>query len=301
MKVTISRKYFLPDIPSASGVEVFDNTIYIIGDDSCWLYVLNAHAQLINKVSLFTSSGLLDGRIPKINKPDFEALTYLRAEGNNYLLTVGSGAKSPERDNGYLIELASNTITHLPLTGLYNQLRQIPEVAGTGKLNIEGIAANDAYVLLVQRGNVTGNNVLISYPAEELYQYLLQKSAYLPVPIIQQYTLPTLAGLQSGFSGITFIPNTSTLFFTASVEGTTNEIDDGEITGSYVGLIDCSNNTIKSKLIDYEGTIYLGKIESIAVQMFDGSETIRAVAVTDSDKGGSELLFLQIQLNQLTT
>jgi hypothetical protein len=278
-------------------VEVLDNTIYIIGDDSSWLYLLDSKGQFINKLPLFNSSGEVNGRIPKAGKPDFESLTYISIDGNKELFTAGSGSKSPERDNGYLINPAANTIRHIALTGLYNQLRQIPEVVGQGKLNIEGIAASYEQILFVQRGNITGNNVLISYPAEALYQYLIQKSAYLPAPVIQALALPTLSGLQAGFSGITFIPATSSLLFTASVENTANEIDDGEILGSYVGLIDWHNQgTLKSTLIEEEGTTYLGKIESIAVQSADKSGQIQAIAVTDSDKGGSELLFLEVQL-----
>ncbi|MDO1448902.1 hypothetical protein Q0590_21670 [Rhodocytophaga aerolata] len=296
MKVYIRRKYFLSDVPSASGVEVIDKSIYIIGDDSSWLYVLNEQAQLLNKIALFNSPATLKGRIAKQNKPDFEALTCIEVDGKKRLLAVGSGSKSPERDNGYLLDLSTNTVLHLPLTGMYNQLRELPEVVSTGKLNIEGIAANPEHIVFIQRGNITGKNVLISYPAEGLYEYLLQKSAYLPAPVIQSFALPRLTGVQAGFSGITFIPGTSTLFFTASVENTLNEIDDGEIAGSYIGLIDLSNHTLKSSLVEYEGATYLGKIESIAVLGQVNSGQIDVVAVTDSDQGGSELLFLQIDL-----
>jgi hypothetical protein len=295
MKVSILRKYFLSDVLSASGVEVIDKTIYIIGDDSSWVYVLNEKAQLLNTIPLFESPATLKGRIAKLVKPDFEALTWIEIDGKKKLLTVGSGSKSPERDNGYLLDLSTNNVLPLLLTGMYNQLREMPEVVGTGKLNIEGIAANHEHIIFIQRGNITGKNVLISYPSEGLYSYLVQRSAYLPAPVIQSFALPRLAGLQSGFSGITFIPGTSTLFFTASVENTLNEIDDGEIAGSYIGLIDLSNHTLKSSLVEYEGAIYLGKIESIAVLGQINSGQVEAVAVTDSDQGGSELLFLQIE------
>jgi hypothetical protein len=173
----------------------------------------------------------------------------------------------------------------------------MPEVIGAGKLNIEGLAANHEQIVFVQRGNISGNNVLISYPAGELYMYLTQQSDLLPIPLIQSFRLPTLSDLQSGFSGITFIPGSSRLLFTASVENTANEIDDGEILGSYIGLIDLHDPAaMRSTLIDFEGTPYLGKVESIAVQGIEATGIIQAVAVTDSDRGGSELLFVQIEV-----
>jgi hypothetical protein len=297
LQVIILKKHFLPDIPSASGVAVVNNVIYIIGDDSSWLYMLDYEMKVVGKTALFTSPDLINGRIPKVSKPDFEALTHLNIGGKEQLLAIGSGSKSPERDNAYLVDLHNNTTRHISLINVYNQLRQLPEVIGEGKLNIEGLAADHKQILFVQRGNITGNNVLISYPAEELYQYLLEKSSFLPVPIIQLFNLPYLSGSQSGFSGITFIPGTSKLLFTASVENTANEIDDGEVLGSYIGLIDLHDHTtLRSTLIDFEGLPYLGKIESIAVQEVEASGQIQAVAVTDSDMGGSELLFLQILL-----
>jgi hypothetical protein len=253
--------------------------------------------KLTDKIALFASPELINGRIPKISKPDFEALTYLYNGGNEQLLAIGSGSKSPERDNGYLIDLQNNIAQYVTLTNVYNQLRQLPEVIGEGKLNIEGLAANPEQILFVQRGNISGNNVLISYPAEALYHNLTGKSDYLPVPLVQSFRLSSLSGIQSGFSGITFIPGTSKILFTASVENTTNEIDDGEILGSYIGLIDLHNYTdLQSTLIDFEGMPYLGKVESIAVQSVEATGKIQAVAVTDSDLGGSELLFLQILL-----
>jgi hypothetical protein len=297
VQVSISKTHFLPHIPSASGVEVLQNTIYIIGDDSSWLYVLNINAQLTERIALFDSPDLINGRISKKAKPDFEALTLLPVGSSQQLLVAGSGSKSPERDNGYLINVHTSNIRPVSLTGLYNQLRQQPDVIGAGKLNIEGIAANHEQIIFIQRGNVTGNNVLISYPAEDLYNYLTAKSVHAPLPVVQPYVLPRLLELQSGFSGITFIPGTSQLLFTASVEDTANEIDDGEIMGSYIGLIDLHNpENTKSHLITFEGSTYPGKIESIAVQGVDISGHIRAVAVTDSDQGGSELLFLDIKL-----
>jgi hypothetical protein len=297
LQVSVIKKHFLPNIPSASGVEVVNDVIYIVGDDSSSVYMLDYEMKLIDKIALFTSPDLINGRISKVSKPDFEALTYLNINGKEQLLAVGSGSKSPERDNGYLVDLQYNTTRHITLTHLYNQLRQLPEVIGEGKLNIEGLAADDTRILFVQRGNITGNNVLVSYPAEELYNYLIQKSVHLPVPTIQLFKLPSLSGSQSGFSGITFIPGTSKLLFTASVENTTNEIDDGEVLGSYIGLIDLQDHTtLQSTLIDFEGLPYMGKIESIAIQRVDTSGQIQAVAVTDTDMGGSELLFLQILL-----
>ncbi len=297
MQVSLLSKHELPLVPSASGVEVTGGFIYIVGDDSAYLYKLDAAAQVLETIPLFATD-VKEGRIPKKSKPDFESLTYFNMEGKNLLFTLGSGSLSPERDSGYLLDLTTYQSTLVSLTGLYSQLRQLPEVIGEGKLNIEGAAANDEYLVLVQRGYVTGKNVLIQYKLQEFYAYLMQTSASLPSPLVYSYTLPKLSGLQSGFSGIAFVPGRNEVLITASVEDTTNEIDDGAIMGSYIGKIDLSHkaDNFLGTLVEYKGSTYLGKIESIAIQQVNPDNSIQAVAVTDSDLGGSELLFLQIQL-----
>src|SRR5687768_1753982 len=92
MKVSVIKKALLEDLPSASGMEIIDGVIYIIGDDSPYLYVLDHSLRVINKVELFKTEDFESGRIPKKLKPDLETLTSLTISGNKYLLATGSGS-----------------------------------------------------------------------------------------------------------------------------------------------------------------------------------------------------------------
>src|SRR6185437_3138844 len=96
------------------------------------------------------------------------------------------------------------------------------------------------------------------------------------------------------------------VFFSASVENTSNAFDDGEILGSYIGWMkeeDLYNNNEIDKvykpkgivLLEENGSPFKGKIESITILEKDVNTYI-ALAVTDNDSPSSELLMLEIEL-----
>lgn len=297
MKATITHTQTFPDIPSASGLEIINEKIFIIGDDSAWLYILNQQLELIEKIALFPDEALTKGRIPKISKPDFECMAILPINQQEKICVAGSGSLSPQRDTAFIIDpTPPYTFTQVSFTDLYNVLRKRSEVVHTGKLNIEGMAASETQVFLLQRGNISGLNVLISYDHEAFCSYITGKTNELPIPTIYTYTLPVLAGRQSGFSGATPIPHRHALLITASVEDTDNEIDDGAVLGSYAGIINLDTHTLDCIPFILNGQPYTGKVESIAIQRVVNEHIIQTLAVTDNDSGASDLLVIEIQL-----
>lgn len=296
MKATITAKHTFHTIPSASGVEVIGDFVFIIGDDSAVLYILNKQIELVDRLHLFSPAVSVEGRIPKPDKPDFECMTSLNIFEEKLLLIAGSGSLSPQRDTGYIISvLPPYKHTAVSLAGIYNQLRAMPEVVSSGTLNIEGIAASEDRLFLLQRGNIWGMNVVISYDLYAFYNYVTGHSEYLPVPALYTYILPVLSGRQSGFSGATLIPGTHALLITASVEDTDNEIDDGAILGSYIGIIYPGSTTLVCVPIIENGEMFMGKVESIAVQQVFSASHLQAIAVTDNDSGSSEVLVMDIE------
>ncbi|QHT69842.1 hypothetical protein GXP67_25945 [Rhodocytophaga rosea] len=297
MQATILRTFTFPDIPSASGMEIVNDSIFIIGDDSAWLYILNNQFELAEKIPLFTGESFISGRIPKISKPDFESMTVLPVHGPQQLLIAGSGSLSPQRDVAFIIDTKPPyNHTQFSLTSVYNDLRSRPEIVHTGKLNIEGMAATHQQLFLLQRGNISGLNVLISYDLPVFYEYITGKSLLIPSPEIYTYTLPVLSGRQSGFSGATHIPGLHALLVTASVEDTDNEIDDGAVLGSYAGIIDLESHSIDYAPFTENGELFTGKVESIAIQQKVNNHSLIAIAVTDNDSGASDLLIVEITL-----
>ncbi|WP_026461984.1 DUF6929 family protein [Adhaeribacter aquaticus] len=308
MKAIITKRKLFREIPSASGMEVVGDKIYVIGDDSPLLYILNQkNLKIENKVQLFESEFFGNGRIPKAFKPDLECLTTLNINDRNYLAAFGSGA-APTRAHCYLIQLPEKPgdviqIKQYSLQKLYAALQINKDLLAEDLLNIEAAASTSGQKLfLLQRSIATGPNVLLSFDKNELFRHLTDSTSTVPAYQAYYFELPHLSGLSARFSGAyTFADK---LFFTASVENTTDAILDGQILGSFVGTIDLKTLKPTTKpmgletalILNEEGEPFIGKVESLAILEKIGERTYRAIAMTDNDNGASEFLELEITL-----
>ncbi|HXA01479.1 MAG TPA: hypothetical protein VNW99_05785, partial [Cytophagaceae bacterium] len=309
MKATIIKKAILEDLPSASGMEVINGIIYIVGDNSPYLYKLDHSLKVLEKIELFKSE-LKDGVIPKAVKPDLECMARLSINNYPHILMMGSGSKSPYRDVACLVKLPTNynrkhVITNISVADLYNLLRSNHEIINGGELNLEGAAVSQENLILFNRSSSGSKNVALYFNLEEFVEYLQGHTEMTPFPVILDYDLPSISNVRSGFSGADVFDDK--LFFTSAVENTTNAIDDGEVFGSFIGWMPVSKvantkgsvrnkNSIQDTVqLMFDGKPYIGKVESISVYEKDAEKYI-ALAVTDSDGGDSEILMLEIEL-----
>ncbi|MFN3403909.1 MAG: DUF6929 family protein [Cytophagaceae bacterium] len=311
MKVTILKKAALQGIPSASGVEVIDGMIYIMGDDSPFLFCLDHNLKLKAQVELFKAEGFEGERIPKKIKPDLECMTGLEINNNKHILLMGSGSKL-NRDKVYLVKLPTrynknHFVQEFSLTPLYNLFRSNSEITGDGTLNLEAAAADAEHLFLFNRANKAGNNVILTIKLEEFLPYLLEGSDMIPFPSIYNFTLPPIKNIPAGFSGADIVDNK--IFFTASAEDTSDAYLDGDVAGSAVGLIEFESgdylrgnygfsfSDVKQfETLKEDGKIFPWKVESISVYEKDSDSKYIALAVTDDDKGGSEIMMMEIEL-----
>jgi len=306
VQATIVSQKLFTDLPSASGMELVGNKIYVIGDDSPFLYVLNReNFQLEDKIKLFETDLFSTGRIPKGFKPDLECLTTIQVNGQPYLAAFSSGS-APTRTKCYLISLAPTNDTpqvqEYTLKELYTALQTDTTYLQGDLLNIEAAATYENQLYLFQRSVQTGANVLYLFNLPEFLQYLANPSSPIPASQKIQFALPRLANLDARFSGATTFENK--LFITASVENTSNAILDGEVAGSFIGWVELS--AIKSGsqpvalhtalILDTGGQTYKGKVESMIITGRTNPNTYQALAFTDNDNGQSELLVLELTL-----
>src|SRR5262249_20622349 len=109
-------------------------------------------------------------------------------------------------------------------------------------------------------------------------------------------SLPSVQNVYPGISGATLIPETNDILFTASLEQTSNAIDDGPILGSLVGILRYSRypeQNPETVFLESAEFIHPPKLESIAVQSIQGDE-INALCVSDRDGESSELFEIKI-------
>lgn len=311
MKVNILKKANLENLPSASGVEIVDGVIYIVGDDSPFLYRLDHSLKLLETIELFPSVHFETGRIPKKIKPDLECISTIVINNNKYLLILGSGS-AENRDQGFLVKLPNkynnkHFVQSVSLTSLYNLLASNPEVTGKGKFNLEAAASTDTLMILFNRASKKGKNTALIFDIEEFKVYLTENPDIVPFPSILSYELPGINGVPSGFSGASTFEDK--LFFTAAVEDTSDPVADGDVLGSMIGYMELKspdyirggNSSVLSEVkgittVEENGEVYKGKIESISIYEKDSDKKFIALAVTDDDMGGSELLMLEIVL-----
>jgi hypothetical protein len=300
VQASIIRQLELPNLPSASGVEIVGDMVYIIGDDSPYLYCFDSHnLGAGQRLSLFETAHFSSGRIPKDVKADLECLTALTtATGETGLLACGSGATSA-RENGFWVPLAgaggpAATVYPVALGALYSRLRGLLPAGVT--LNLEAVAATDSELLLFQRTvGSAATNFVFRLPLAAAVKHLLHQATLPPVRA-QHYQLPTVQGKPAGFSGATVFDNR--LFITASVEDTTDAVLDGEVLGSFVGVLNLdgpANQPVAfARLALPGGKPYRGKVESVAVRRALGAGRYELLLVTDDDQGGSTAVIVEV-------
>lgn len=307
MKATLQRLHAYPHIPSASGMEVAGNRLYVIGDDSPWLYILNLSTlQQVGQIRLFASGDFGSGRIPKALKPDLECLTLLPIAGRDHLAAFGSGS-APNRARCYTLLLPGTNqkpaqVRPHSLQHLYAALQADPDLLGPEVLNLEGAAVTASQLLLFQRAAKGGPNLVLVFRQQEFAAYLSGTRKTLPAYQSIPFQLPQLEGISARFSGATVHENR--LFFSASVENTDDAILDGEVLGSYIGWVDLDElqagaGPLKPHTVlvrNQQGEPYRGKVESLVILDSPRAHTFRALAITDNDQGQSELLELEVTL-----
>lgn len=293
--MTIVSKRILEEVPSASGVEMMGEEIFMIGDNSPWLFRLNQAYEVTDRYQVFSTEDLEEGIIPKAKKPDFEAMAITDWGQEKLLLLFGSGSKSPERDSVVImgLEKRDSDVSTYSVKHFYEQIKRSANL-GDEDLNIEGAAVVGDSLYLFNRGK----NIVIRSTVDGFMRQVIAHESSPELEIIE-VELPEIKGIKAGFSGATLVPGQRKILFTASVENTENWIADGEILGSFVGTIDLDElrNGDRPKCVQIkEGEQTLNiKVESLTVQNAGLGGELGIILVTDSDGGYSELL--EIKLN----
>ena len=294
MTATILREISLA-LPSASGIEIIGSTAYVIADDAPFLYLLDAETlAATGQAQLFETTDFVAGRLPKLLKPDLEALTACTWPGRGHgLLLLGSGS-APQRRVGYWVPLPAQSnvlVQQLDLGPLY-AAAEAACPPGT-LLNIEAAAATETALLLLHRGVGAGATALVlCWPLAVALSYVLGAGTA-PAPLVQTFSMPEIAGCPAGFSGAAFADGL--LWVTASVENTHDPVLDGEVLGSFVGVVDLTAGTAGfTRLAWADGRAYRGKVEGLAFR--SGGDLL---LVTDDDAGGSTGLVVLIKADAL--
>ena len=232
-------------IGSASGLLYHDDLLYLISDNSSFLYEYSMNENKLNKIALVENPS---ENIPKKEKPDFESITLERSR----ISILGSGS-TENRKKIISYSLKSKEIKVSDFTKPYDSLMKISGITREN-LNIEGFIYSKNKVLLFQRGNGESsiNGVFeIKSDNSEIKFHKVQ--------------LPKLNNIEASFTDAILVGET--IYFLASVENTTSTYDDGEILGTFLG---------KMKLTDFsivETTLISNKNKFEGITLYKNTES----------------------------
>ena len=260
-KFTLEILFHIIGIGSASGLIYKDNNLFIIGDNSGFLYEYNIESKNLQRHEIIENA---TENIAKSEKPDFEAITHF---GDN-LYVFGSGSTA-KRNKMIQINTLEKEISTNDLTDLYSVMQSFGEIKPED-FNIEGAIYTGEEWYLFNRGNgKSAKNVLFTIQGKNLVNEFNILS--------NNYKLPKIKGVRSSFTDAVALDNK--IYFLSTAEDTDSTYNDGEILGSFIGCIDTKTMKIDftKKISDthkFEGlTVYKNSADTIEFLLCEDNDT----------------------------
>ncbi|SEA01404.1 hypothetical protein SAMN05443667_101612 [Flavobacterium gillisiae] len=249
-KFTLELFTTIIGIGSASGLFFQNNSLYLIGDNSGFLYEYNITDASLNKYPLLQNPS---ENIPKKDKPDFESITHF--QDTLYIFGSGSTVKRNAMIEFDLKTRKKSTTNNL--VDLYAVMQSFGNIKSED-FNLEGAIYDGENWYFFNRGNISTNkNVIYTMHAKKLNEEFSL--------ISNDYKLPKIKGIRSSFTDAILVGDK--IYFLATAENTSSTYDDGEILGSSIGRIDIETMKIDftqkiSPTNKFEGLTLFSKTEN---------------------------------------
>jgi len=208
MKVELLDFKELDNYPSGSGIEFYDDKVFLVGETAGDLLVMNKKWKKPERIPL--RAGQQPGTADQ--QAALEAMTLLTLDKKPHLLLIGSGA-TPARSKAILLNLKTIGTAEgtqvVDLSVFYDRVKS----SGLTDLNMEAIALVYDYLVMVHRGNAANpdNYLIITKPGF----WNDQQNAPLQTVKID-FGPKAVKGM--GISGITYSDFHEDLFLTITTE-----------------------------------------------------------------------------------
>lgn len=218
-KFQLTLLYTINGIGATSGLIFKDNSLFMISDNSSFLYEFKIVEKQLYKIKLFENS---QENIAKKDKLDFESITLF----DNKLYLFGSGS-TKKRDKRFTYNLESKEIKEKNVSKLYQKLKDFASFSDE-ELNIEGTIIDTENYYFFQRGNGANskNGLFVYHKETKKIQFTAIK-------------LPKINDVEASFTDAILFENT--VYFLAAAENTTSTYNDGEVLGSFIGSFNLKN------------------------------------------------------------
>ena len=261
-KAQIESLFKITGIGSASGLIYKNNALWIIGDNSGFLYEYQIDSKDLIRHPLLENPS---ENIIKKDKPDYEAITNFGED----LYIFGSGSTDKRNSMVHLNASNKKIISTYDLGELYATIKDVAKV-NAEDFNLEGAIYDGKSWYLLNRGNgIACRNVLFTITGENLKDNFSVFST--------DFILPELQGVRTSFTDAILIDNI--IYFLATAEDTISTYDDGEVLGSIIGGIDLKTMkiTFTEKISDshkFEGlTLFNQSNEKVEFLLCEDTDT----------------------------
>lgn len=269
------------NFPSASGIEYYNDKLYVFGDNATHLLILSPDYNQADSVLYWKSNEKV---IDKQDKPDIESA--MIAEKDNDTVLYGVGSMS-DKKRWLVYEFSLNDLS-VKNTHFFDRNKVFK---GLDEINIEGSTVVNNMVVLCNRANEkTKRNHLLFWNWKDS---LVTKEIVLPK-----------TKMMAGMSGLCYVKEKDLLLFTASEEATNNAVKDGEIGDSFIGWINNFSNKMSeqsftpdgfSRLSSFDKAFTKQKVESVSVEKISGDHLLLHL-VADNDDGKSKIFKVRLKL-----
>lgn len=288
-------------VRAGSGTAWHRGRLVVIQDDANFVALVDPATGRAEAISLPAGEGGLrqfdDLRGNKAFKMDLEACTVVPGDGGNEMLVAFGSGSAALRERVLLMvgDDAAPPLIREAMT-FYAGLRAARDFSGS-ELNVEGAAYRPGKIVLANRGNgavvdgIRPVNALCEVDWRELESYLMGAD-HRPPPApesIVQYELGEIDGSALTFTDIAVAGDA--LVYTAAAEASPNAVDDGEVAGSAIGVIE-GGGTRYAVLEDAAGARFDGKVEGVALGTRPG--TLLVVVDRDDPRVPSELCEVEL-------
>jgi hypothetical protein len=265
-------------ISSASGLVYKNDSLYIISDDSNYLYEYSiANADL--EKHLLIENEAVNENIPKNVKSDFEAITQF----DDDIFVVGSGSTIVRNKMIQMSDLQKRVLQNHDLTDLYLSMIYFAGISAE-EFNIEGVIFTGEKWYFFQRGNgKSAQNGIFTIESP----YFRQGYSML----YASYDLPKINGVQASFTDAILVDDS--FYFLASAEDSQSTYLDGEVVGSSIGRINIETMKLK-EVVTVTDT---HKFEGLTLYK-NNAKTLEFLLCEDQDDEVMESQIFKLTLNK---
>ncbi len=263
-----------PHVRAGSSITWVGARLALVQDDANFVAVVDPRTALARSIALPAGEEgkrhFDDIRGNKKYKLDLESCCTVEGESGSMLLALGSGSKKRRRRVVTVESISARAprVSLIDAESLYVALEAVEAFAGSD-MNIEGALALPRTLRLFSRGNGEAKrgrvpvNATCDLEMTDLLRYLAEpRTAPLPVPMaVTRFELGLLDGLPLGFTDATLAGER--VLYTAAAEASKDASEDGEVTGSVLGIIPERGDLRYAPLRDEHGARSRDKVEGI--------------------------------------